>query len=239
MSQHYSTSYVNYTLHDDGILEAVYNHGVKVDKDVAHTVIEERLALQAGKAFFLLIRAEGDVEIDREARIYFAGPEGTRGIHAAAFLAHNGITTMIGNFIIMVHRPQAPARLFTDRKRAINWLHRCRLQMKENNTPQKTPPDFDTHHIQFILGHNDHILAVNETACKRLGYTRDWLVGLHFSMISEGNVLYDNKRSPIRVTIQRTQLPHSGRWYSDTFIQASEVVRQPMMTAASFQLSIH
>lgn len=140
MSQHFSTTHVNYLLHPDGILEAIYKPGVKVDVTVARNVIKERLELQAGKTFFLLIRAEGDVEIDREARVYFAGAEGTRDIHAAAFLAHNGITTMIGNFIIMVHRPQVHARLFTDRRKAINWLHRCRQQLDERVSKKTSQP---------------------------------------------------------------------------------------------------
>lgn len=74
--------------------------------------------------------------------------------------------------------------------------------------------------MQFVLGLNEHLLAVNEIACARLGYSREWLVGRHFSTISDGNVLYDNKRNPIRVKMRRTQLPQPQRSYSDTWIEA-------------------
>lgn len=245
MSLQADTTYVSYIFHDDGILEAIYKPNVKVDEQVARTVIKERLEMQAGRSFFTLIRAEGDVQIDKAARVYLASPEGTKNIHAAAFLPHNGITVIIGNFIIQVQRPTTPARLFLDRKYAIAWLHRCRRKMQDRlntdgDSPARAQTDdnqnfshlFDqTNHMQLVLGPNGHILDVNDATCKRLGYEKGWLVGLHLESIAKGDTFYDSKRNPIPVNIDRQELPAPGRWYYDTLLVAIEVPRQLPVTA--------
>jgi hypothetical protein len=58
----------------------------------------------------------------REARQYFASPEGTRYTSAAAVLVNSDLTRMVVNFFLRFHDPGFPIRVFTDEHDAARWL---------------------------------------------------------------------------------------------------------------------
>lgn len=241
MAQQIDTSYVTYTLHQDDILEAMYKPGVVVDEEVARVVVSERLAVQSGRSHFVMIGAFGDIVMDRGARSYLAGPEGTKGIHAAAFLVQTSATVIIGRWIIVINRPQTPARLFTNRKRAMNWLRQCRLKMELSDRGVQAGQNFretftenpsfehlfnQSNYMQFVLGPTEQVLDLNPFACDRLGYDKYAMRGMPFHMMTDGaSVLYDSKRRPVRVEMERKDVPSMWGQWSDTLVVANEVLK--------------
>lgn len=241
MALEVDTSYVTYTLRRDGILEAMYKPGVFVDEEVARVVVSERLAVQSGRSYFVMVGASGNIFMDGAARAYLTGPEGTKGIHAAAFLAQTNIAAIIGKLIIVINRPQTPAKLFVNRRKAIGWLRQRRLRMDgpargvETTLDQQETftdnPSFEhifnqSNYMQIVLGPSEHVLDLNTFACDRLGYDKDAMRGMPFYTITDGtSVLYDSRRRPVRVEMERTDLPSTRGEWSDTLVVARESLK--------------
>ena len=62
-------------------------------------------------------------EIRKEARDYFANEKTASVQRATALLTASPVSRVIGNFFMGLNKPVSPTRLFTDPKKAIQWLH--------------------------------------------------------------------------------------------------------------------
>ena len=60
--------------------------------------------------------------VERDARAYYAGPEATRMVSAAAVLIGSPIQRIILNFFVMLNKPPFPVRFFTSEAEAVVWL---------------------------------------------------------------------------------------------------------------------
>ena len=60
--------------------------------------------------------------MNRDARMYYAGPETAAVECAAALLVGSPLTSVIGNFFLGLNKPLIPTRLFTREEEALTWL---------------------------------------------------------------------------------------------------------------------
>ena len=86
------------------------------------TGVRERVRLCGGTAFPVLSDVRKIKHVDKEARAILARPEGTVLISAGAFLVNSQLQKILGNFFILVDKPEIPTRLFTDEAEALIWL---------------------------------------------------------------------------------------------------------------------
>lgn len=105
----------------DDILQADYKPG-RVDLKEAEQIVRNRLEFQKYHPMLVLVSGQDGVKFDKNARDYLASEKGTDGITAAAILLTSPITTVIGNFIMLVNRPKIPVKVFVNKKDAIAWL---------------------------------------------------------------------------------------------------------------------
>lgn len=108
----------------DNILIATYKAGINVTIDIAKEVVKKRLEFTEGKSLPNLVYNGGVVSMDKAARDFFATSEGTQGVSAGAIILDSVFTSFLGNFFLKVSKPPIPAKLFTDEKKAIEWLRR-------------------------------------------------------------------------------------------------------------------
>ncbi len=106
---------------EDGIFRAqIFTD--QVDLCIAQTGVKERVRICAGTAYPILSDGRKVKHFDKEARAYLAKSESTILIRAGAFLVSNQLQKVLGNFFILIDKPEIPTRLFTDEAEALAWL---------------------------------------------------------------------------------------------------------------------
>ena len=70
----------------------------------------------------VLIDMTGVREISKDARDYFANERTASIQRATALLIGSPISRVIGNFFMGLNKPISPTKLFTDPKKAVQWL---------------------------------------------------------------------------------------------------------------------
>ena len=115
------TPFVHFLLRD-GLLIATYKKGLKVNLAIARQIVQSRLDFVEFKPVATLIRSEGHMIIDKKARDFFASPEGTWGLIAAAMVPCNPFDWALGSFFLHVRKPPMPTRVFSHEDSAIKWL---------------------------------------------------------------------------------------------------------------------
>ena len=71
----------------------------------------------------VLIDMTAVTEISKEARDYLANERTASIQRATALLIGSPVSRIIGNFFMGLNKPISPTRLFTDPRKAIQWLH--------------------------------------------------------------------------------------------------------------------
>ncbi len=105
----------------DGIIVASFK--VKIfDLDAAKIAVKERIDACKGESYPLLVDARDVSSITKEARDYFASPEGTVLISASALVLDSVLNRFLGNFFLQINKPKVPLRLFTNIEDAVKWL---------------------------------------------------------------------------------------------------------------------
>lgn len=232
MNKVHDTPFVRYVLHDHSIIEATYKKGIPlITKELAQRIVSERLALQGGKPYRLLLHGDIEAHISAEAKRFFSSPEGTAGIVAAAILVNRWSLLAVSKFIMAFQRSDFPMYIFRDTREAKNWLLKNSIQTEVWDTHPKSLSQQYVDYLfnrspemQMILSEHETIIRVNSTACQRLGYTEEQLIGRPLSDLTRGELknIYDNMNQPIPVQIDLSSLPmgHGGR--SETFLIARE-----------------
>lgn len=123
MQNKYEDAYVRLEI-KDGLLFCTYQNNLEITLDVAKNMIASRFALVQNKAYPTLIDGRQLKSIDWDAREYFASEEGRQGIKAAALLSGSKLTIYIGNFFLRItyKTRSVPAKLFTNKEKALEWL---------------------------------------------------------------------------------------------------------------------
>jgi hypothetical protein len=116
---------------DEDILISTYKPGLKVDINIAHSLVNSRLDYTGGQPKFMLIDFTNVGAATREARLYMNDPNGgLMGVLAGAFLANNAVATLFINLYLKINKPSVPARFFTNKADAIEWLKRLKMERK-------------------------------------------------------------------------------------------------------------
>lgn len=106
-----------------------YSPNSEIDLDRAKKLVETRLSYAGGKPSYYLIDLSNLKSVTKEAREYMSDPNGgLNGILAGAFISNKLLTTVIVNLFFQINRPVVPARFFTKKKDALEWL----MKIKSN-----------------------------------------------------------------------------------------------------------
>lgn len=126
MIRRLETDYIDFEI-DNGILLATYKPAV-LTVEVAKEVVMRRKEFCSSKSFPHLVMDYGVAKIDKQARDFFSSDIGTEGVAAAAILTDSSFKMALANFFLKVSKPKIPARLFTSKTEAIEWLQQFRQQ---------------------------------------------------------------------------------------------------------------
>ena len=105
------------------ILSAEFTANVKIDLAIARELVQNRLEITNGQAYYMIIEFSNVREITTEAKEYFLRQDGgLQDILAAAFLANNPVSALIANILIKSSM-KFPARYFSKKSDAEQWIH--------------------------------------------------------------------------------------------------------------------
>ena len=107
---------------EDGIIFTVFKKNTVLSLEVSHSAVAERMKVSNGRSTPICIDLTNVYSTDTKARKYMASKEAVELITAGAFLVDNEIMKLAGNIFIKIDKPLVPARLFTDKDRALQWL---------------------------------------------------------------------------------------------------------------------
>ena len=106
---------------ENGIIVARFNSKHLFSIDDAIKGVTDRLELQGGQDFPILIFTNGVISSSKEVRAFMAA-KGVSGISKGAFLVNNLYEQFFVRFFLMVDAPSVPTKVFFDEKEARNWL---------------------------------------------------------------------------------------------------------------------
>lgn len=109
-------------LGEDGILAIVHRENARIDPASTRQVIALHVSLAAGRKTPVLVDVRNVRHMDRESRELASGPDVAAVTSRLAIVVGNPVSAVIGNFFLLVSRPNYPTRLFTDDAAARAWL---------------------------------------------------------------------------------------------------------------------
>ena len=107
---------------ENGIIFEVFKKNTILNLEISHQVVTERLKISNHRPMPIFIDLINVYYTDTKARKYMASKEAVQYITAGAFLIDNEIMKLAGNIFIKIDKPYAPAKLFTDKDKALEWL---------------------------------------------------------------------------------------------------------------------
>jgi len=111
-----------YYLDADGIIRASVAAGAEECLADAQENIRACTTLGRGQRHPVLINLNGLKSQNREARMYYSGPETARAVSALALVSNWRLSTIIANFFLAITKGSIPTKLFTDEAEALIWL---------------------------------------------------------------------------------------------------------------------
>jgi hypothetical protein len=106
----------------DGIIYNIYSSGLIITEEVARSITRERIRISQGRSFPLFVDASIMQYITKPAREYWSKGDGIKYLSGGAFLIRSPVQAIFGNVFLKINKPPLPAKLFTDKKEAIQWL---------------------------------------------------------------------------------------------------------------------
>ena len=107
---------------EDGILFIEYKPKLVVNITVAKKIVEDRLKVSGQVMRPMFTDGRNFVSIDNASLAYLKSNEATQYVSAGAFFIDNVLQRLIGNIFITIDKPLIPAKLFTDKEKALQWL---------------------------------------------------------------------------------------------------------------------
>ena len=115
-------------LNKDGVVVVKIRNGAYQSLDDAKTNLAMAIAVTAGRRRPLLVDIRTAQPLDAEARHHYSGQTLVDGFLALALLVDSSpFGRMMGNVYLRVARPGIPTQLFTDERRALEWLIKYRV----------------------------------------------------------------------------------------------------------------
>lgn len=111
---------------EDGIFHVV----VLTDSftlDIAEECVKERMRVTQGKSYPMLSDSRKVLNFEKEARKFLALNDNVANLNAGAILIENQLQKILGNFFLLINKPGVPARLFTEKEKALDWLERFKF----------------------------------------------------------------------------------------------------------------
>ena len=123
-----TTPYTRLEIIDD-ILYGVFFTGITIDLDIAKEIVKTRLEYTDYIPYPMFIHDSGVVSMNKEARDYFSEKDGgMQGTVAAALLLKSVYSEFLGNFFLRITKPDMPTKIFTDEKKALEWLQQFKTK---------------------------------------------------------------------------------------------------------------
>jgi hypothetical protein len=117
---------------DDDIILWNYEPRLEMDLTIAKKLVKYRLEYTHNKDVYTLIDFTHVKSVTKEARDYMSNPEGgLRGVLGGAFLSNNVVAILFINLYLKVSNPIVPAKFFTRKEEALNWLKKIKAERKE------------------------------------------------------------------------------------------------------------
>lgn len=107
---------------ENGIVHIVYKPGCVLNINNIKLIVQCRLKVSAGTKGPILIDLRNLVSSDNATRAYLATPEAEKYLSAGAMLITNEIQKLLMNLYLKIDKPNLPARVFTNREKALEWL---------------------------------------------------------------------------------------------------------------------
>jgi hypothetical protein len=110
---------------DDGILFVYYAPNLDITLEIAKICVAERLKLCDGKSYPMLADVRNIKNTHNDAKIFISQGDGTKNITAGAFIVKNEFNRFLATIFInlsLIKTPELPAKLFTDKNEAKQWL---------------------------------------------------------------------------------------------------------------------
>lgn len=105
------------------IIENILKEDTTLEPADVKAIKEMNLRLCEGKPYALLVDPRAGSSITDEARALLASKE-MGGLNLAkAILIYNQRQKLIGNIYLKINKPFVKTRMFTDREKALKWLH--------------------------------------------------------------------------------------------------------------------
>jgi hypothetical protein len=108
---------------EENILYGIYKKNSIIDLQAALEIVELRMTLSKGKTFKAIIDGRNIGNVTKQARAYFAGVEGCKGIEKAALLIDSNWSKILANLFLQVNKPIVTMKAFTDKNEAEKWLN--------------------------------------------------------------------------------------------------------------------
>ena len=106
---------------EDGIVYTVLNYEMFTE-EMVESGIKQRLAITKDKAYPIYADVRKIKNFTREARQRLAQKDAAFGTAAVAILINSKVQEVLYNFFNVIYKAPAPAKMFTDEAKAIEWL---------------------------------------------------------------------------------------------------------------------
>jgi len=116
------TEHVITWLNEDGIFISTFTPNMVVTLEMAKKLVESRLKISNGVARPGLSDIRNLKRLDNQAREYLETEKAHELVTAAALVTRTPVQNLIANFYLKFRKAHCPARLFTDKKKALRWL---------------------------------------------------------------------------------------------------------------------
>lgn len=112
---------------EDGIVFSTYKKDTVLSLEVSKLSVRDRLIASNKRPMPFCCDLRNVVTTDTRARKYMATKEAVEYLTAGAFLIDNEIMRLAGNIFIKIDKPLVPAKLFTDKAKALIWLQQFKF----------------------------------------------------------------------------------------------------------------
>lgn len=122
MKQHKDFSYCTLS-YKAPIISIVFKKGAVMDVAEAKEMIVAAESMSGKKPYVLFSDIRNHVNITPEARKVSADKAMAPHVVANAVFTNNIALKLTANFFILINKPHFPVKVFTDRSKAMLWLH--------------------------------------------------------------------------------------------------------------------
>ena len=112
---------------ENGVLFLVYKPRLVLTIEVAKKIVEDRLKVSNGISRPMFLDARNFLSTNRETMRYYKTREVVQCVTAGAGLLGTQLGWLAGSIFLALEKPLIPSKLFTDEKKALEWLEKYKL----------------------------------------------------------------------------------------------------------------